>query len=222
MKRLPGRKKLDVDLRFVVFIALLILVAVYVYFKFAGQNPNMDADRVTVHIRIDDEAIDRGDAWSIVEPVWWNVEIHKGVAEYEQTLARFSREQRLLSAVFWYTSEVDNGGHDQFYSNSTGIVWKDALAGFREMGVEEAAAILEESARRVGGNPSLDRKTRYEQLESLHPVFDDLDQRYFEADKRINLAGIMWDYIRKHRAAFYFEGDVTMPKTLAEQRRGAP
>ena len=46
--------------------------------------------------------------------------------------------------MIWYIAEVNNGGHDQFYFNSTGIVWKDALAGFGELGIDEAVEIIQE------------------------------------------------------------------------------
>lgn len=56
--------------------------------------------------------------------------------------------------------EANNGGHDQVYFNSTGIVWKDALKGFEEIGHQQAYNILEQSAERIDGNPSLDRSKR--------------------------------------------------------------
>ncbi|HCZ34456.1 MAG TPA: hypothetical protein DHV26_00850, partial [Cytophagales bacterium] len=31
---------------------------------------------------------------------------------------------------------VSNGGHLQFYSNSTGSVWEDAVKGFKLIGLE--------------------------------------------------------------------------------------
>jgi hypothetical protein len=52
--------------------------------------------------------------------------------------------------------QVNNGGHDQFYFNSTGIVWLDALKAFRELGQSEVVAIIEASVQWLGGNPSLD------------------------------------------------------------------
>ena len=135
--------------------------------------------------------------------------MYDGEAEYNKSLAVFSREQRLLVAVSWYISEVNNGGHDQFYYNSTGIVWKDALTAFREMGLDEAAAILEESAQRMGGNPSLDRQTRWDQMDAHNPTFDDLDDRFYDLQATGGLDAAMQEYIVQHRSAFYYEGDVT-------------
>ena len=185
-------------------------------FSEAGSSPTRHM--VTVHIRIDDEVIDGGNPWKVIEPVWWTVDIYDGEAEYESSLAAFSKEQRYLLAVNWYMAEVSNGGHEQFYDNSTGIVWKDALAGFRDLGVNEAAEIVEESAIRLGGDPSLDREARWEQLDAYQPTFDDLDDRFYDLDERINLDAVMQAYIMQHREAFYYEGDVSMPSYFTQTR----
>ena len=166
---------------------------------------------ISEHVRIDDEVIDRGDPWAVIDPVWWATNIYDGEAEYNKSLAPFSKEQRFLLAVNWYMAEVNNGGHDQFFYNSTGIVWKDALSGFQALGLDQAATILEESAKRMGGNPSLDRETRWEQMDTYNPVFDDLDDKFYDLEEEVDLDAVMQEYIVQHRAAFYFEGEVTKP-----------
>ncbi len=196
-------------------IALLLAAGCQSIPPLPGTSDSGKSNWVTEHIRVDDAVIDNADAFSVIEPVYWTVTIYHGEAEYEKSLAGFSREQRLVLAVIWYLMEVANGGHDQFYYNSTGIVWKDALAGFREMGVDEAAAIIEESAKRMGGDPSLDRETRWKQLDALDPEFDDLDEKLYSLDDTLDLYAVMHDYIVKHRTAFYYEGDVKKPQVLS-------
>jgi len=137
----------------------------------------------TEQVKIDDDLIDKGDPYAIIDPVWWIVSIYDGEQRYNDDLKSFSQAQRYLFAVIWYMAEVNNGGHDQFYFNSTGIVWKDALAGFKVLGIYAAAEIVQESAVRMGGNPSLDRYTRQGQLDAYEPDFDDLDTRFYELEK---------------------------------------
>ncbi|MBI5653454.1 MAG: DMP19 family protein [Chloroflexi bacterium] len=160
------------------------------------------------HIRIDDDVIDKGFFIDVLDPAWRTVDIYSGKIEYDKSLSAFTNEQRFLVAITWYISEVNNGGHKQFYYNPTGIVWKDALSGFQEIGLDEAVSILDESAKRIGGNPSFERETRWKQMDVHDPKFDDLDDRFYDLEERINLDEIMQDYIRKHRNAFYYEGDV--------------
>ena len=173
---------------------------------------NSTMETITAYVKIDDEYIDQNNSYAIIDPVWWTATIYDGEQKYNESLARFSKEQRFLFAVTWYFAEVDNGGHDQFYFNSTGIVWKDALAGLKELDIEEAAKIIEESAARMGGNPSLDRATRQAQLDTYEPDFSDLDSRLYKLENEINIEEIMHKYILQHRSAFYFEGEIQKPK----------
>jgi hypothetical protein len=163
----------------------------------------------TMHVT--DATIDGGDYMEVINPVWYSVSIYEGQARYEKDLARFSKEQRHVFACAWYLSEVNNGGHDQFYSNSTGIVWKDALDGFRAIGLKEFADLVAESARRLGGAPSFDREERQAQLEKSKAAFEDLDDRLFDLEDKIEVEEKMLEYIRANRSKFYFSGKVSTP-----------
>ncbi|MEP6847311.1 MAG: DMP19 family protein [Acidobacteriota bacterium] len=172
-----------------------------------ATKPPASNSKTVQHLRIDDSVIDSKDSFTVIEPVWYSADIYDGEQAYENSLKKFSTEQRYLHAVIWHISEVDNGGHDQFYSNSTGIVWRDALAGYKALGLNEAAAILKKSADLMGGNPSLDRDERQKQLEEKHPDFEELDTQFFKI-KQDDIEAAMKKYIKDHRKAFYFEGDV--------------
>lgn len=181
-----------------------------------GKAPNSHQENmIPVHITIDDELINNpGEyaATNIIEPVWWSVNIYDGLESYEKSLKPFSKEQRYVIAIEWYLSEVNNGGHDQFYFNSTGIVWKDALEGLKEIGIDEAAVILEESIQRMGGDPSFSREVRQKQLENLEPDFEDLDTKFYDLEEKIDIEKLMYKYILEHKSAFYFEGSILKPE----------
>jgi hypothetical protein len=162
----------------------------------------------TVDVCVNDNTIAAGDTWAVIEPVWWTANIYDGPQQYELSLLPFSRSQRLVFAVLWYRSEVNNGGHHQFFSNSTGIVWKDALEAFHVMEAPEFASILAESAARLGGSPSLNRHERSEQLETFAPKFNDLNDRFYEAESRLNLDDRVISFIRTRASDFYFQGKI--------------
>ena len=164
-----------------------------------------------ITLEIGDREIDDDDYFVVIEPVLLSVSIYDGPVKYEDDLARFSKEQRLVLAYHWYLSEVNNGGHDQFYYNSTGIVWKDALKGFVEIGAVDVAAILEESSRRLGGQPSLDREERQEQLDSTNAQFDDLDDKLFQLEEKVDFDKKVLEFMRAHRQHFFFSGVVDRP-----------
>jgi hypothetical protein len=161
-----------------------------------------------VHVCVDDGTIARGNFWAVLDPVWWTANIYDGPEQYELSLLQFSRSQRLLFALSWYCAEVNNGGHRQFYSNSTGIVWKDALEAFRAIDSPECAGILEESAQRLGGSPSLDRHERAEQLQRFKPNFRDLDDRFYATQKFAGVDEKTIRFIRTRPSDFYFDGTI--------------
>jgi len=161
---------------------------------------------------ISDEQIDGDDYFAVIEPVFLAVSIYDGPEVYELNLRLFSREQRSVLACHWYLSEVNNGGHDQFFDNNTGIVWSDAKSAFLSIGTKEISLLIDEAASRLGGNPSLDREARQQQLETHDCQFDDLDERLFALEKKIDLNERLLNYIRKHRAKFYFSGLVDDPR----------
>lgn len=166
---------------------------------------------IPAHVEIDAAFIATRTPWEVVEPMWWSVSVFDGPKQYETDLQQFSREQRYLFACMCYIGEVDNGGHDQFYANSVGIVWRDALAGFRAFGEAEAADILAESARRMGGEPSLDRSERLEAQLQLRPDFRDLDERFYRLQSSRSLQDSLARSMRSNAEAFLLSGLMDLP-----------
>lgn len=163
------------------------------------------------HIKIDDSVIAQQSPTAVIDPVWWSVSIYDSKEEYEQDLVPFSPQQRVVFAILWYLSEVYNGGHVQFYSNSTGIVWEDAMNGFETIGLHEGKEIIAESARRFGANPSFIREERERVLDSLDDDFMDLDRKLGSLDDSKNINEYLMRYIMDNRQSFYFDGEIDMP-----------
>ena len=181
-------------------LALLVLAC-------SGEDmPRVQTEKV--ELRVDDAVLSGDDAFAIVEPVYWSANIYGSLSEYEASLERFSRPQRLLNALHWYIAEVNNGGHEQFYSNSTGIVWPDALAAFEAIGVPDGAEILRESAQRLGGAPAREQDERNRQLAQRAPDFGDLDDRFYTLQGQVDLNARMLEYARSQPGAFEFAGAV--------------
>lgn len=166
----------------------------------------------TRHLVIDDAVIDGDDPFAIIDPVWWTADIYEDIETYEGTLSEFSKPQRLIFAVVWYRSEVNNGGHDQFFFNSTGIVWPDALEALRTVGLEPFAEILSQAVARFSQPPSRERTARQEQLDRDRPDFEDLDTRFYDLEISIDMDAAMMAFIKAQREAFYFDGTVKVPK----------
>ncbi len=163
------------------------------------------------NISINDSYIEQNTSWRIVSPLFQSVSIYDGNDKYISDLDKFSKQQKYIFAVGWYRSEVDNGGHDQFFFNSTGIVFQDALDGLKEMGAKDFYEILKDASDRMGNGLSKDRSIRVNCLENENPEFDDLDKKFYELDRKFSLEKFMKDYILRNKDKFYFEGIIEVP-----------
>lgn len=80
-------------------------------------------------------------------------------------------------------SEINNGGFDQFFSNSSGDRFAETIAALRTIGATHTAKIVEAAcAKFPGGMPPKDRDARQELLEQISPdgdAFEDEDQAFF-------------------------------------------
>lgn len=149
-------------------------------------------------------------AWELIQPLWYTVSIYDGLDIYEQNLKPFTEAQRKILALFWYDSEVCNGGHDQFFFNSTGIVWKDALECMRMIGAGNYARNFQKAVDLFGGRIPFDRSERIEALEKLREEegFDDFEQiDSFYYDDGEDIEQLMNEYVKSHAADFVVKGE---------------
>ena len=115
-----------------------------------------------------------------------------------------------LLVIIWYFIEVNNGGHYQFFDNSTGIVWEDTLKGLELFGMKEHAANLKNLLAYFGGTISFVREERSELLAQMEEEYgDDFYEKLDEADN------FVYDYdgnenelsfIKKYPEKFIFQG----------------
>jgi hypothetical protein len=112
-----------------------------------------------------------------------------------------TREEQNVYLVHVLEGEVENGGLDQFFSNSSGNCALRTAEALKELGlVAELAAFRRALALFPEGTPSEDRSTRFTQLEVLgsrREEWDKLDKN-FEGLSGYPVA----DYVRKHASAF--------------------
>lgn len=148
-------------------------------------------------------------AWDLIQPLWYNVSIYDGIEVYNKDLEQFTDGQRKIFALMWYDSEVCNGGHDQFFFNSTGIVWKDAIEGMRMIGAEKTAENFQKAIDMFGGAVPFDRDERCDMLDELcenedFDDFEEIDSFYYEDEE---MESLMNEYVKKHPAEFVVDGE---------------
>lgn len=151
------------------------------------------------------------ESWDICEPMFNMIDCYQGYETYLKTSERFTLEQRYLCAIHWYFGEVINGGHHQFFYNSTGIVWEDVLIGFKHFGMPEFAANFQKVIDYLGGRISINREERWNMLETLEEKYgeeflkfldeaDDFIYKYDGTENELN-------YIKENPEKFVFEGE---------------
>lgn len=115
------------------------------------------------------------------------IELSYGIYDkiHKKGFESLSHVERVLYHVYWLESEVNNGGFDQFFFNSSGDYALDTPAALDEIGAHHTANLVRRALGIFpGGSPSRDRKQRIEQLDSMEETirdqFDDLDSEFFE------------------------------------------
>ena len=158
-----------------------------------------------------EEILATDDMWTINEPAYWTINIYGSYDDYLESAKGFTVEQRYLNAICWYFAEVNNGGHHQFFYNSTGIVWEDALAGLRLFKMDILADNLQSVIDYFGGSVPFDREERWTILKEWDDeVFDFLDKK---DDVVYEYDGIYEDtFVHEHPELFVFDGTYKVPE----------
>ncbi|MBI4965019.1 MAG: DMP19 family protein [Desulfomonile tiedjei] len=157
--------------------------------------------------RIDRPVSDEDWPWEIASDLDDYIEFHEGEVVLRETMAPATPGQRAIYSCVWYEYEVCNGGHEQFFWNSTGILCDEALAGFIRLGATEYAAVLKAATSLFpNGTPSKDRKTRKEQLEKIPKEdLNRLDNSLYELKEQQGFDETLIRYVRTHPEEFFIQ-----------------
>lgn len=135
--------------------------------------------------------------WERIDSAIVSVSIYDGPSTFAEQFGKLKPEIGHLLAAHWCQSEVCNGGFHQFFSNSTGVLAPEALAGFEAIGIPEWAALLFSAMKVFGSDYPRDRDQRNVLLtqpdgrrrEEWDPFYE-LDERFYEAPVK---DGFMWE-----------------------------
>ena len=120
-----------------------------------------------------------------------------------------SSGEKVFLCVWNLEAEVNNGGFEQFYLNSSGDNAMETPAALREIGATAVAAITE-TANAVFGpsGPLSDRDARTEALKRLGPSAIDalnaLDAKFYEYPN--DLEQLLREFVERNRGQFYEPG----------------
>lgn len=141
--------------------------------------------------------------WLGATPLHEWCDIYRDPAYLEEQYKQLSAGQRALHAVKWYKSEVDNGGIDQFFHNSTGVVAPEALAGLKLFG----ATVKHDRLKTImaafpGGSPNRDNAARRKQMKERWGD-KNIDDVFPEPKDASDLVEDMARYMRANPRVFF-------------------
>jgi hypothetical protein len=108
--------------------------------------------------------------------------------------------QQIAQLVFFYDSEVQNGGHQQYLTNRPSGSANDVLAALCKLGASAYATILSTAAERWAGHARETPKSVQDYVAcSLEMEFADLDAAYYSTTPTIT--SILEQWLDKHMAS---------------------
>jgi hypothetical protein len=150
---------------------------------------------------LDDESL----CWAVVEPIWPDMHVDDELTH----IARGTAGQRAVYSTMLFAREVDNGGLQQFFRNSSGLYWRNVLEGLNLLGADNHLSAFNTILRIFPeSNPSLDQRERVSVLRSLSETQKTslrvAEDRIYGAGGFEQLLVPLWkQYIEAHPAEFF-------------------
>lgn len=141
-------------------------------------------------------------------PLWIKFADTESIAAF---FGQLNEGHRHILAVAICRSEVANGGVDQFFLETTGKIWPQALEGLRIIKADKYVTLLEKVLKLFpNGKAPTDTKARNDILSSLpedrtDKVFEFVNEKWDELDSsnNQNLAAFCARYVRSNPAYFF-------------------
>ena len=110
-------------------------------------------------------------------------------------------QQRAAHLVFWYESEVQNGGHLQYFTNHSYERSEEALRSLVELGASGHARVLEQALTRWRSAARLRPADVLEYVAvALEAEFDDLDTAFHDCE--VTLMQVLQRHFVEHEGNF--------------------
>ena len=126
--------------------------------------------------------------------------------EYQNFL-KLTKGQQAIYSTWILEGEVNNGGFNQFYFNSSGQYAAKSVEGLQEIGALKYMKLVKEANRIYVANRDKLEKFDDGTLEGFSESYKNnplnpLDNQFYELDKVESLSELRIDYIRKHVEEF--------------------
>lgn len=118
---------------------------------------------------------------------------------------RLNEEEQAVVLVLLFEGEINNGGFDQFFFNSSGDLAHETLLALHRIQAPETATILHEAMEAFPASPipkdTGARRLLMEDLPStISEEWDELDERFYEYPE--NLAELLIAFVQQNKHRF--------------------
>jgi len=131
--------------------------------------------------------------------------------EYE-VVSAMSPGIRAVYSTMVVESEVDNGGFNQFYWNSSNLFAKEAVEDFERLGAKPFAELMKEAnAIRESEKARMQEFKKEDTMEAFSESYkytklNELDEKFYKLNENEILSKLRIKYIREHPEEFVLEG----------------
>ena len=116
----------------------------------------------------------------LLEEAYEKIEFHDGQRVFSATFQSVDKDAALLYAAKWCQYEVCNGGFNQFFANSTGILAPEAIQGLKLLGMPQTADLVHLARIQLPEPYPREREERQSCLAALPKrAFADLERQFY-------------------------------------------
>ena len=128
----------------------------------------------------------------------WNSFVDLLALEIEQNLSEI---QKHAQRAFWYESEIQNGGHLQYFENQRKKDYSEVIDSLNYIGAEKHALLLNKASGKLFGKSRKPIKDIDEYIErAKEGEFDSFDSEYHDIQPDMNY--YLNEYLKKHQEEF--------------------
>jgi len=127
------------------------------------------------------------------------------LCDYGDNFSKLTDQQKLFYLNQNLEREINNGGFNQYFINSSGDNAHETILSLKAIGADKTADILQKAIDQFPDKTvPKDRDKRTEIVEQIEEVADevwnDLDQKFYQYEDNLNALNI--EYIKKHTDFF--------------------
>ena len=191
----------------IIFSLIIICCLLFIRCSKRRESKKLEGD-LTPYTLLTEEMIDSISDENLVLAIFENLDnkLPRDVDKEYEAVMSWNKPRRSFYIVWWLEAEVNNGGFEQYYINSSGQYYKELPSAFASIGAVKFAALAEkanivfEEKKDLYNKPDLSAE-EFVGLYENSPL-NDYDVEFHSLYEEENLYDLLVEYIRKNKNDF--------------------